>query len=293
MTSKTLILFNPQSGSDTQEKTLYKAFKRLIPDGKIDRFDAASYKKFLATALKEGFQTIVAAGGDGTVSAIASELIRQKSRARLGIIPVGTLNHFAQDLGIPASVYKALDIIARGKSAYVDAAKVNTFYFLNNSSLGFYPYIISERDQIKSRGIKKWWRVTRAVVRALRRYPYVRVTFESNGKKFTRETPFIFVGNNVYEMGIQNLGTRRHLKEGVLSVLIAHKVSRMRLIILVWHALRGTLKQQRDFDSVGLSKLTISARRKRLKVSYDGEIALLKTPIHYESKPRALRVIIP
>src|SRR5664279_295495 len=105
-------------------------------------------------ALRRGAKTLVAAGGDGTVSAVAATLL--DSDATLGVLPLGTLNHFAKDLKIPLELEDAARVIANGAIARIDAGEVNGRAFINNSSLGVYPQMLAWREDYRREGWTKW-----------------------------------------------------------------------------------------------------------------------------------------
>ncbi|MFL6468717.1 MAG: diacylglycerol/lipid kinase family protein, partial [Pyrinomonadaceae bacterium] len=99
--------------------------------------------KMANDAAKTDADTIAAAGGDGTISGVATEAYR--GGKKLGVIPMGTLNNFSKDLGIPQSVPEAIRVIAEGETTRIDIACANGRYFLNNSSIGLYPRIVKKR----------------------------------------------------------------------------------------------------------------------------------------------------
>lgn len=288
------IIINEHSGSGTKHKALNKAL-----EGQQGVFSIYSFNKKhpIKNAVKKAWEdscvTIVAAGGDGTVSGVASAIIEMKLPVKLGVLPLGTLNHFAKDIGMPKNINEGIEIIVRGKTAYIDVAKMNNLYFINNSSLGIYPFMVKARDEIKRRGFRKWWRMAKAAITVIKRQPYISVEFITHKKKFIRKTPFVFIGNNSYTIAAGGFGLRKRLDEGKLTVFLAHTVSRWGLIRLAWHALRGKLIEQQDFDSIGLSHIKITSGHRKLRVAHDGEISKMKTPISYSILPKALHVIIP
>ena len=103
---------------------------------------------------------VVGGGGDGTIAAVAAALVGTDTP--LGVLPMGTLNHFAKDLGIPLELEKAVQTLFTGKVAQVDVGEVNGRIFLNNSSLGFYPRIVQEREREQRQGHSKWVAFARA-----------------------------------------------------------------------------------------------------------------------------------
>lgn len=242
-------------------------------------------------AVTRGAHILVAAGGDGTVSAVASAVAG--SNAILGVLPLGTLNHFAKDLRIPLDLEAAISTIIRGETAHCDIGEVNGRIFVNNSSLGLYPSMVFERDLQRRTGRSKWTAVFWASLTVLRRFRSVRVKLQMDGKTWVCKSPFVFVGNNEYQIEGLNVGTRSRLNAGRLSLYIALPASRSKLIWLFVAALFGRLRTDGDFEVFSLEETWIETHRKRARVSLDGEIALLRTPLHYRIRPGALQVLVP
>jgi YegS/Rv2252/BmrU family lipid kinase len=242
-------------------------------------------------AARSPCKVVVAAGGDGTVSSIAAAVI--DSGKTLGVLPLGTLNHFALDLGIPFNLEAAAQTIVAGFTTEVDVAEVNNRIFLNNSSLGLYPIIVRERQKRERLGFGKWPAFFWATIQAFRRYPLLDVRLRVNGELLDRRTPFVFVGNNEYAMNSLNIGLRERLDRGVLSIYITHRTSRLRLIVLALRAVFGRLRNDRDFLALRSNEVKIQSAHKRLRVALDGEITVMEPPLEYRVRPRTLRVIVP
>ena len=237
------------------------------------------------------YKALVAAGGDGTVNSVAAAAV--EGGKILGVLPLGTLNHFARDLKIPSDLESAAHTIVAGHTTDVDVAEVNNRIFLNNSSLGLYPTIVRERQKREQLGFRKWPAFFWATIQALRRYPFLDVQLRVNGELLDRLTPFVFVGNNEYAMDLFNIGLRDRLDRGVLSIYITHRASRLKLIGLALRAVAGSLRDDKDFLELYSTEVKILTRRKRLRVAFDGEVDLMKTPLYYRVRPGALRVIVP
>lgn len=242
-------------------------------------------------AARGPYKAVVAAGGDGTVNSVAAAVV--DTDKIFGVLPLGTLNHFARDLNIPFDVEAAAQTIIAGHTTEIDVAEVNDRIFLNNSSLGLYPMIVREREKRERLGFRKWPAFFWATIQALRRYPFLDVRLRVNGELFDRLTPFVFVGNNEYAMNGFNIGLRDRLDEGVLSIYITHRTTRLRLIGLALRAMAGRLRNDRDFLALRSNEVKILTRRKRLRVAFDGEIKWMQTPLQYRVRSRALRVIVP
>jgi diacylglycerol kinase family enzyme len=242
-------------------------------------------------ALGRGAITLVAAGGDGTVSAVASTLL--DSEATLGVLPMGTLNHFAKDLQIPLDIENAACVIANGAVAKIDVGEVNGRAFINNSSLGVYPQMLAWREDYRREGWTKWAALFWAAVTALRRMPFLRLRLTAAGAEVTSLTPMIFFGNNEYEIEGFGAGTRRRVDAGRLFIYAVNARTPAKLLHLSLLALLGQLRQAHDFESLCVVEAWIETRRRWVKVSLDGEVARLETPLHYRTRPAALRVIVP
>ena len=243
-------------------------------------------------AVQQGAQVVVAGGGDGTVSAVAAVLVG--SGVTLGVLPMGTLNHFAKDLGIPLEQAEAIAVIAGNRQVDVDAGEVNGRIFVNNSSLGIYPDIVREREKRQHRlGHGKWRALLAASIGAARRYPVMKVHVEVDGQTLVRSTPFVFIGNNQYTMEGFEIGARAALDKGTLSLYLTQRMGRFGLLQLAVRALFKRLQQARDFDMLTAREFVVRTGHKRLRVATDSEVNLMDTPLQYRVRPGALRVIVP
>jgi diacylglycerol kinase family enzyme len=244
-------------------------------------------------ALADKLGIVVAGGGDGTINAVASVLVG--SDVSFGVLPLGTLNHFAKDMGIPLELDEAIANVAQGKVRKVDVGEVNDRIFLNNSSLGLYPDIVRDREKQQRRlGRGKWLAAAWATLGALRRYPFlnVRLTLD-DGTEHARRTPFVFIGNNEYTMEGFAIGERSRLDAGKLSLYVAQRPGRLGLLRLGWSAFWGRLAQERDFDVLSTCSTEIETRNKRMRVATDGEVTVMTTPLRYRIRPGALSVLVP
>lgn len=289
------IIINADSGSD-DKKEMRERLKKIFGASDLDAHIALAHSadeiSLLARqAAKGAAQTIVAGGGDGTVNAVAAELIETKKV--LGVLPLGTLNHFAKDLNIPLTIDEAAATIIAGNTTMVDAAEVNGKVFINNSSLGLYPNIVHEREKHQRLGSGKWPAFVWAAVAVLRRYPFLAVRLNVDGKELTRRTPFVFIGNNEYEMESLNVGARGTLTDGKLSLYVTHRTGRIGLLRLALRAFIGGLDREKDFLALKADEIWIETRHKLLRVAMDGEVITLSPPLHYRIRPASLNVLVP
>src|SRR5438105_40244 len=146
---------------------------------------------------ERGDALLIIGGGDGTIAAAASALAG--TGTALGILPLGTLNHFARDLGIPTELDGAAKVIVGGTGRRVDVAQMNDSIFINNSAIGLYPLIVVARDLQRRRlGRSKRLAMLVASLRTLARFNHQRLTLTVNDEKARVDTPLLFVGNNNY-----------------------------------------------------------------------------------------------
>ena len=289
------IIINLNSGATEKEEArrlLADVFAASGIEARISLADTgAEVVKLARRAASSDAQTIVAGGGDGTISAVASALIGT-SKA-LGVLPLGTLNHFARDLGIPLKLEAAARTIVAGHAIRIDVGEVNERIFLNNSSLGLYPSIVHHRDKQQRLGHGKWPAFLWAAFTVLRRYPFLDVRLSADGKELKSRTPFVFIGNNEYEMESFKIGGRACLNAGHLSLYVSHRTGRLGLLRLALRALLRRLQGADDFVALCSSEIWIETRRRRMRVSTDGEVVVMQSPLHYRVRPGALRVIVP
>lgn len=234
---------------------------------------------------------VVAGGGDGTVAAVAAALVG--TDVVLGVLPMGTLNHFAKDMGIPLALEKAVQTLFTGSVARVDVGEVNGRVFLNNSSIGFYPRIVREREREQREGYSKWRAFAQAAALIVRRSRTLHVELDdAHGRHQSYDTPFLFVGNNRYALAGFEIGTRAALDGGKLWLCAPPHAGRFRLLALAAEALLGLV---RDADLAAFESVETEVRlyRRHVLIATDGEVTAMQTPLRYRILPGALRVDVP
>jgi YegS/Rv2252/BmrU family lipid kinase len=289
------VIINASSGAGNGaavQQRLAEAFKAIGADARISLAgDGVEIVKLAQNAARSDAEGVVAGGGDGTINSVAAAIV--DSDKTLGVLPFGTMNHFAKDLHIPLDLEAAVETIVAGHAVTVDVGDVNGRIFLNNSSLGLYPRIIREREKQQRLGWGKWPAYIWAALAVLRRYPFLEIRLSVDGKALTGRTPFVFVGNNEYEMERLNIGSRACLDKGELSLYTTNGTGRLGLIRLALRALLGGLRQERDFLAFTTKDISIGTQHKRVRVALDGEVTIMEPPLHFRVRPGALRVLAP
>lgn len=296
MQSSVEVIINAGSGAETDCEKLTHELSELFKTHNLNANISVAEKgedlpKLAEKAVAGEREIIVAGGGDGTISAVAAELAG--TQKMLGVLPLGTLNHFSKDLKIPQDLTEAVRAIAENHTREIDLGSVNEQIFINNSSIGLYPSIVRQREKQQRLGKSKWSAALWAALKIFKRSPFLRVKIKIEGEEILRKTPFIFVGNNEYEMDFFNVGTRTKLDDGKLSVYFLSRPGRFGLVRLAFRTIFGRLKQMKDFETINTEEVTIETRKKHLLVAFDGEVQVLQTPLCYKIQPKALRVIVP
>ena len=278
--------------------------KREIADGLMPVFadhgfdarlvmasDGSEMDSVARDAVRAKPDIIVAGGGDGTINAIAAHVAG--TGIALGVLPLGTLNHFAKALRLPLDPQLAATVVASGKTAVIDVGEVNGKIFLNNSSLGLYPRLVRRREEQQEQlGRGKWPAALWAAITLLRRHPLLDVRLTVNGKCINRRAAVVFIGNNVYSMSGLSIGERERLDCGQLSLFVTHRNGRRGLLALALRALFGRLRGAAGLDALVTEAVDIESRHMRLPVSIDGEVVSLDAPLRYRIRPGALTVIV-
>ncbi len=251
-----------------------------------------SPKAIAEDAIRQKYDVIVAAGGDGTINGVASAVVGNNA-VKLGIIPRGTLNHFAHALEIPTDMEKAVETIIAGHFKSIDVGQVNGSIFLNNSSVGLYPAIVRMRQNLQHAGLSKWPAAIWAAIRIFSRFRRLALELvPATGDATRHDTSMLFVGNNAYEMSFPTLGDRPTLESGRIWIMIAKSATRQGLIGSFLKMILGR-ETAADAMTMEVTEMTVNSRHRFLKVAIDGEVVQLRSPLKYSTRPKTLQVIVP
>ena len=241
--------------------------------------------------LEAGASLLVAGGGDGTVSCIAR--VATGADVPLGVLPLGTLNHFARDAGVPLELEAALDVIVEGREARLDIGEVSEVRFVNNVSLGIYPRIVELRERQRRRGMPKWLALLWASMMVLRRSPFVAVHLLIGGTPAARRTPCVVVSNNAYRLAGLRATARESLIGGRLTVYNLRARPQRALLRLAWLVLLGRAERSDELEVTRVTELVVKPARKRVRAGVDGELVDFTSPLKFRALARALRVLVP
>jgi diacylglycerol kinase family enzyme len=246
--------------------------------------------KLSALAMRPDIDAVIAGGGDGTIlTAVLAGIGRTKP---LGLLPLGTLNLLARDIGLPLDPVAAAKVLAGAHEADIDLGEVNGLPFAIWASLGMHPRVVRRRDRLQREGLAKWPAFALAALRAFRRYPMVTVTLSIGGNSTTVSTPLLVISNNAWHE--QTLPLKRQaLDRGELVVHVAKCNSRLSLLWLAFNALIGRWRVGNLLETFTAHEVRVTGRKRRVMLSLDGEVTVLSSPLVFRVNPKALRMLVP
>lgn len=244
----------------------------------------------VARALAEvaGAPLVVVGGGDGTLGHAAGTL-RQAGSA-LGILPLGTRNHLAAQLGIPFDLAEAAKIIAAGRRERIDLGQAGERVFVNNASLGLYTRLVRNREALKG---PKWLTSLAAGWRVLRHLRHQTLHLTVDGEAQVLRTPLLFIGNNRYSLEGGRVGERDSLTDGQLSLYAVAARTPLQLVAMALRTLVGKADPERDFAALREGKEARISGGSGMDVAFDGEVQRMTLPVDFAILPRALEVVVP
>ena len=314
-TPAVLVLLNRHSGtlaaSDTKDERerIAAGFSAAGVAADVRYVDPADLERAVAEARSAGtVGAVVVGGGDGTINTVANAVAG--SGLTFAVLPLGTHNHFAKELGVPedleAAVAALADCLRTGRGVGpLDVAEVNGRLFLNFSGVGLHPKVVEQREA-DHKQIKRWPLLRKLLrkftkplalaisfVKSLRDMPVYRLTLDANGRQVRRFTPSVIVCTNAHQMEVFGVTDVSVPQRDVLNAYVARTRNALGLIRLVVAAATRRLSKLREFETIVSADLTIATRRPTLRVSVDGEVTRLRTPLRYRVRTAALTVVAP
>ena len=304
MTLKPLsIIYNARSGFHASNKE--QVYEQLLPYFTEQGFEIQAFelgeKKDFPTLMQsiiqrhqssESIGVIVAAGGDGTLNAVAKALLG--SNIPLGILPLGTFNYVARVLNIPIDIMQAAEVIATGQIRSIHVAKINDQIYLNNASLGLYPLFIQRRELYNAKfGRFPLHAYTSGLDVLIRDRKELKLEVEVDGKIYPVKTPLIFFGNNQLQLAEMKLRIAKCAEQGQVAGVVVAKSDKLTLFRMLLQLIRGELEQAPDVYSFAADDVKVFSRREKLTVALDGEIVEMRPPLHITVQKNAVNIMVP
>lgn len=290
------VIVNQKSGRNAREAAALDRAMAIFGDrARLEEWDTATDPRLLVDRLMaEGRRTIVAAGGDGTVTAIAG-VLEGRQDARLAVLPLGTFNYFARGLGLPEDPEDAARAILTGYERRIAVGKVNGQLFLNNASVGIYPHILKERETVYG----KWGRYRLAahwsVIKTFLQFQRpMRIRLTADGAAREVRTPLVFVARSAYQLARYGLEGAEAISDDQFAMFLATGAeTRGGLFRLTWRLVTRSVRHGVDVDLVTARDIEVDSDRRRALVAFDGEKAPMRLPLRFTIEPDALAIVLP
>lgn len=231
---------------------------------------------------------IAVGGGDGTLASAAARLAGE-GRC-LAVLPLGTRNHFARDIGLDGTLEQAAQVAAHGRCDTVDVGYAGERLFLNNASLGLYARMVEDRDR---RHLPKWLATLPAALRVVVWPRTRRLDLDIDGMRRRVKTPLLFIGNNLYSLEKGHIGQRATLQDGQLSLFAVAQRGGPGLLLAAWRIMRGKVDRRADFAAIESAREVIAYRHGSHHIALDGEVIELEFPLTFRIAPGGLKVMLP
>jgi diacylglycerol kinase family enzyme len=238
-------------------------------------------------------EVLVAGGGDGTICGVAEAA--QKFGKTLGVLPLGTFNYFARNLGIPLDLTAAARVILEGEAVRASVLDLDGRLVLNNSSIGIHPAVLLQRRKLYRRWGRNQLNAYLSVfITAFRPPPRLRVRLATAEGEMIRETPLVMICSNAFQMEAFALAGTECLAEEKFALYVARMGGRTTLFRLGLRAFLRCLRPDIDYEVICASDVTIETlRRHWLRAAVDGELERLNSPMRFRVAPQQLCVLAP
>lgn len=281
-----------QALQDIIRRVLDEAGRRhqLMPVDDPSRL-AVTAREAVARAREAG-GIVVAAGGDGTLNAVAGQVLGQG--VPFGILPQGTFNYFGRRYGISQDTESALRGLLAGELWPVQVGLLNGRLFLVNASLGLYPQLLEDREAYKQRfGRSRLVALWSGLVTLMRAPRQLSLRLDYEGRMRDLRSPTLVVGNN--RLQLEHIGIDpAELDHGRLVAMAARPVGTLALYGLLLRGLFSRLGEAEHVVSFAFDRLMVSIRgRRRVKVAMDGEISWMDTPLEFKVSDTPLPLVVP
>lgn len=262
-------------------------------DARIDARSDMPLNDRIADAMASGAPIIVAAGGDGTITALSAALVG--TDRSLAILPLGTVNALAKDLHVPLDLPGAVAALATGEEHRIDVGEVNGRIFLHKVVIGLIPAVAAGREHIRGRqDTSAKIGFLRYFFRRLARAKRIAVVIETGeGQRRVERVQAMAVASNSYDEGLGQFFSRQSLDRGTLTLYVLRHFTARDFLRLTTAMLLGRWRNDEALHVETVTSVTIDTRKDLIKVMFDGEVETLHTPLRFSIRPKALSVIVP
>lgn len=297
------VLLNAASGHEDAHATYALIGQKLAESGRRYRIEMVergediprTAQRLASQALAQG-GVVVAAGGDGTINAVAQAA--HDTGCPMGVLPQGTFNYFSRTHGIPQDTAAAIEAMLGAQAQPVQVGLINNRVFLVNASLGLYPELLEDREAYKQRfGRSRLVALLAAGATLLREHRQLRLRIERGGVVRDVRSATLFVGNNRLQLQQVGLPEARGIEQGRVAAVMLKPTGTWGLVHLMWRSAMGRLAESEEVESFQFQHMTVQPwlpyGTRRVKVATDGEVSLMRAPLEFRVSPRPLYLLKP
>lgn len=317
------VVINLCSGHEDDDARLTTLRTELQRAGRAHHLLPIRHAGDLPRAVDEAIQwaraqrgAVIAAGGDGTLNAVAQAVL--PTGLPLGVLPQGTFNYFGREHGVPTELADGVRALLGARVQPVTVGQVNQRLFLVNASLGLYPQLLQDREAIKARfGRHRAVALVAALLSVVREHRQCEIDLELGDSHRPLRTTTLLVGASRIQLERLGIPEAAALDEGRLVAIVVRPVGTLSMLGLVLRGALGQLGEAMAVDSFAFSRLSVrpkdrwsawaarwgwSASRRggapagggrAIKVAIDGEVELLRPPLHFALAPQPLQLLVP
>jgi diacylglycerol kinase family enzyme len=290
------VIFNPNAGtalaSGITTAHLRDLFQQAGLSAEIDDDETSPISDRTARALAGPADVVVAAGGDGTVLAVAEGLLG--SDKTLGLLPLGTLNGLIRDLQLPLDLNGAVQALSGLVPRALDVAEVNGRPFLHNVIIGLVPSIAVGREFVRGKGWAEKLRFVRFMLRRFARARRIALVLQADANPARIErVQTLVVANNSYDQRFGKIMSRRRLDRGSLTAYLIRSFRLPDAVRLAVEMFCGVWRDDEVIEFEQVRRLVVESKRRRVLATMDGEVLTLDLPLEFRVRPRSLQVLAP
>jgi diacylglycerol kinase family enzyme len=290
------VIFNPNAGtalaSGVTTDQLRDLFAQAGLSVDVDDDETSPIPDRTARALVGPADVVVAAGGDGTVLAVAEGLMG--SDKTLALLPLGTLNGLVRDLQLPLDLKGAIEALSGLEPCAIDVAEVNGRPFLHNVIIGLVPSIAVGREFVRGKGWTDKLKFMGFMIRRFARARRMALVLQADDTPARIErVQTLVVANNSYEQRFGKIMSRRRLDRGSLTAYLIRSFRLGDAIRLAVEMFWGAWRDDEVIEFEKVQRLIVHSKRRTVLATMDGEVLTMDLPLEFRVRPKSLQVLAP
>lgn len=290
---KILFVINPEAGKNKSQDIAFSIREKMkfsnIEFDIVKTTEPGEAIDISKKGLIDGYDTIVAVGGDGTVNEVAMGLILS-GHGNLGIIPMGTGNDLVKSLDISMNPEEAIDVILRGKSKSINVGRANNKPFLNVASIGLDAEVVKNTLRVK-KYIRGKFAYIIGLIMTLFSYKHKRILMELDELSIERNALLVAVGNGKYYGGGMKICPDANLEDDYFHICLIKKISKLKLLFIFPSIFNGKHLKYTNYVTIYKAKKISIQCQDEMYLNIDGEVTNAKDKVQFCMSDKNVNVI--